>query len=155
MIKVIINKLFPNFLIFVLYVLFSKSIIFLYKREFHPFTLVPMFNNFPNWSYTFYVTNDHDSLIPIMKYFNYDAGTLGHKFYAIGDVMKYNYGYQRETESELDILGKQMLESLKESQTKNIPTDKLKLYRKTFYWENGKIREKDVLLRVEDVNTIE
>lgn len=84
---------------------------FLILGEVHPFSAYPMYNSFPNWSYTFYFTDENDSLIPSNE-FDLSSGAINHKFYAICEDERINYGYGRESKSELFSIGKKMTEMI-------------------------------------------
>jgi hypothetical protein len=63
----------------------------LWIGEVHPFTLVPMYNSFPNYGYAFYITDEHNKVLPIKKYFSYQSGNLGHYYNAMAQLAEKCY----------------------------------------------------------------
>lgn len=126
----------------------------LIRCEFHPFSLFPMYNSFPNWGYVFYVENERGEVVPFRTKFsvNKDAGNVAHNFYTYSNLHQLDYGYGVESPSHLKNAGKEMMAMI----IKNEPLDKLdfdtlKLYRRYYFLENDDIKHKDDLMYVQPI----
>lgn len=102
-------------------------------NEFHPFSRYPMYNQFPNWSYAFYLTDEDNKLIPAQK-LNITGGGIGHLYYSIAQHKKIKVGYGMEEKKDLAILGNAMINELLKRNPKQTEFKKLKLYREYFYY---------------------
>lgn len=114
--------------------------------ETHPFSKFPMYSSFANWSYVFYITDVNDSLIPCKK-LHTRGGNLGHNFYAICNKKNISYGDGLESKSDLKEIGLEMMQLvLNNLENSNIRNEKLKLWRKFFYFKNDSILFKNQLI---------
>lgn len=111
--------------------------------EVHPFTLVPMYNHFPNWSYAFYLTDEKNQLIPLKEHFRYSAGNFGHHFCAVAEDENISYGERRESDSELNLIGEKMLLKLSGQCYKKTEAEEVRLHRLCFYWEGDSVQTED------------
>jgi hypothetical protein len=68
-----------------------------------------MYNNFPNWSYTFYFTDSNERLIDLPEITH---AQLSHKFYAECNVQKVIYGYGIESKTDLQYVGEKLTQKL-------------------------------------------
>lgn len=118
----------------------------LWIGEVHPFTLVPMYNHFPNWAYAYYLTNEKQELILVNEHFDYHAGSLSHLFCGIAQENHIAYGNMRESDDELALIGTQMLKQLKPLVKKEISGKELQLHRKTFFIHQDRISSRDQVL---------
>jgi len=74
-----------------------------FVRETYPFSMYPMYNNFPNWSYTFYFEDQKkESLGEIMSM---SYGSLNHLYFTECQKSCVYCGFGSETTSELQKLG--------------------------------------------------
>ena len=110
---------------------------FLILGEVHPFSSYPMYNSFPNWSYTFYFTDENDSLIPSDE-FDLSSGAINHKFYAICKSERINYGHGKESKSELFSIGEKMTEMIIPA-AKKMDLSIVRLHRIHFKYVKGKV----------------
>lgn len=110
---------------------------FLIFGETHPFSRYPMYSSFPNWSYVFYITDEHDKIIPFEK-INIHGAEVSHLYYLISEDLQILCGDFQESEEDLDIIGRKMLEVIKAQKGFDYPT--IKLYRDGFYLENDSIK---------------
>lgn len=78
-----------------------------------------MYNSFPNWSYAFYLSDQDGKLIPSYDVFKVSGGWLGHTFASVCQDKNINYGHNVESEEELNIVGKQMMDMILEKNVKN------------------------------------
>lgn len=118
----------------------------LWIGEIHPFTLVPMYNQFPNWSYAYYLTNEKQEMIPIKTHFNYHAGSLSHLFCGIAAEKKIAYGNMMESEEDLAVIGTRMLFQLKPFLKKDFTGEQIQIHRKTFFIQHEQISSRDQIL---------
>src|SRR5690554_5406096 len=78
-------------------------------REWYPFSFYPMYNEFPNWSYTFYLEDENQEHIRID---DLDHGSLSHLFYAEANNIKIHYGNNIESKEELEQVGEKIIENI-------------------------------------------
>lgn len=123
--------------------------------EVHPFTLVPMYNQFPNWSYAFFITDEKEQVIPIKAHFRYGAGNLGHHFCAVAADENIHYGNRVESGEELEKIGGSMLEKLSGQCYKKPESAEVQLHRLCFYWEQDSIRTEDKMLSAIATSTLQ
>ena len=105
--------------------------------EVHPFSLLPMYNSFPNWAYAFYVSDKQDNLLPNNKYFAIPAMDLAHNYYAICEDQKINTGYEMETKEELNKAGEIMMQKLLAKHSASLTADTLQLHRICYSFQGG------------------
>ncbi len=114
--------------------------------EIHPFTLMPMYNKFVNYAYSFKVTDKEGKVIPVSSYYSTTCGSLAHKFYAIAQTFGINYGFDSETPQELQLIGKQLLKELQASRKTNPQADTIYLYLVNHSFENDSIVKTERLM---------
>ena len=114
--------------------------------EVHPFTLVPMYNNFPNWAYAFYASDDEGSLLPNNSYFKINSADLAHKYYTICQNNNIRYGDRIETDQELNLVGRLMLNELLDSKANNSFFDKVNIHRVCYFYENDSVNSQDIIM---------
>lgn len=116
-------------------------------KETHPFSKFTMYNQFPNWSYVFFLSDKNYELVPSITHFNISGGWIGHTFYAICQSEGINYGNNMETKEELSLIGEKMFEQITK---KNVPFlenhDTLYLYKTSFSIQNDEIIKKDEII---------
>lgn len=108
--------------------------------EVYPFSFYPMYNHFPNWSYSFYFTDDDQNIIELVNG-NYTG--LSHQYAAVAARNEINYGSATETKEELLIIGKELISnSFSEKPFKTI-----RLFRIHNYFDDqGKIASDTILM---------
>lgn len=131
-------RLLQNVLVGVVYVVLSLLI-----GEQHPFTLVPMYSNLPNYAYSFYLSDDKGQILPFAKYFKCADDYPAHTYNAICEDKKISYGNGLETEEQLAEIGKQMIAELKEHQYALLPKGQVQLHRINYFMENDSLKEVD------------
>ena len=114
--------------------------------EIHPFTLMPMYNKFVNYAYSFKLTDKEGKVIPVSSYYSITCGSLAHKFYAISNSLAVNCGFEKETTQELRIIGKKLLKELEASRKTNPPADTICLYLVNHSFENDSIVKTEKLM---------
>ena len=118
----------------------------LWIGEVHPFTLVPMYNHFPNWAYAFYLTNENQKLLPVKKYFKHHSVNLGHLYCGIAVEQNIRYGNREETDSDLEKIGNRMIQQICPLMKTSPEGDYIQLHRKAFFLVNGKIHSQDQII---------
>ncbi len=111
----------------------------LFLGEMHPFSLLPMYDSFPNWAYAFYVSDKQDNLLPNNKHFTIPAMDLAHNYYTICEDQKINTGYERETKEELNKAGEIMLEKLLAKRANTLTADTIQLHRICYSLEGDSV----------------
>lgn len=133
---------YKTYIIFIFYILGT----FLFK-ETHPFSRFPMYNNFPNWSYVFFISNQNHELVPSMTNFNISGGWIGHTFYALCHSEGIKYGDNMETKEELKNIGEKMFKQItSKNQSFLEEHDTLYFHKIYFSIENNKIVKKDEII---------
>jgi hypothetical protein len=136
----VINK-YKFILVFSVYILGS-----LLLGEIHPFSRFPMYNQFPNWSYVFYLSDENYELIPSMK-FNISGGWIGHTFYAICQDENILYGDNVESEEELEIVGRKMLDIILPKNQDELSIHKIiHLHKVSYFFEGSEIISSDKVM---------
>jgi hypothetical protein len=118
----------------------------LWIGEVHPFTLVPMYNNFPNYGYAFYITDEVNHVIPIKSYFRYESGGLGHYYNAMANKYKFSTGFEIESPEELSIIGKEMLTQLADKCYQSPPAKAIVLHRVCYTFVNDSLEQHHVAM---------
>tara|TARA_B110000503_G_scaffold140518_1_gene231592 strand:- start:2198 stop:2641 length:444 start_codon:yes stop_codon:yes gene_type:complete len=112
-------------------------------RETHPFSRFPMYSSFPNWAYSFYLTDENDKIIPLSS-LETNGSSLGHLFGSVSDELSIPYGNFMESDEDLLRIGKRMMEILTEG--RDLEADQLELHRKAFYYKNDSITGQDIIM---------
>ena len=114
--------------------------------EVHPFTLLPMYNTFPNWAYTFYVSDSRGSLLQNDKYFTIPADGLAHLYYSICEKEGVAQGYEKETTAELKKAGEIMMETLVLNPLSPFTGDTLQLHRVCYSINEDSIQSNNIII---------
>lgn len=117
--------------------------------EHHPFTLVKMFDSFPNWAYVFYTRNAKNEILFVNKYYNIkrNEGTVAHTFFSYCDQHKIAYGYGKEDSSQLHKAGSYLLTyMLEEIDCPQNQLDTIYLIRKHLYFRNNQLIQYDQII---------
>ena len=141
---------YKRYFIFVGYVVISLLI----GKEFYPFSRFPMYDRFPNWSYVFYMQNEHGEVLPFNRYFTLEksAGNVAHNFYIYFNSKNYPYGYGKEDPVHLQNAGESLMAMIiKNEPIEKFGFDSLKLYRRFYYLDNNQIKYRDDLMYVQPV----
>jgi hypothetical protein len=112
-------------------------------QEFHPFSKYPMYSSFPNYSYSFYVADGKDSLLPFMQNFKVQANEIGHIYVEICEEHQFKHGFGMETDSQLRIVGQELLGTIIKARKMTLSTDSVSIHRKYYFFEGGKIKNHD------------
>lgn len=72
-------------------------------REFYPFSRYPMYDNFPNWSYTFYFEDEAGN--NLKKILPMSHGAFTHLYFTECQNKCVPCGYGLETSAELELIG--------------------------------------------------
>lgn len=119
--------------------------------EWYPFSFYPMYNNFPNWSYTFYVEDEHGN--NLKQYMNAYHSSLSHLYYSACEKQEISYGYAMETKEQLHVVGQIMIQQVLEwEKIKKTTIDEIRLYRIHNYIKKRKIISDTVLIFKRDAN---
>ncbi len=86
---------------------FSIIIITFLVGEIYPFSFYPMYNNFPNFSYVFYIEDDKGK--NLKEYLLVSHAGLSHIFFAQCEVLKIQSGLGMEKKKNLETIGSKML----------------------------------------------
>lgn len=118
------------------YLIFAGYIILcLCLNEFYPFSKYPMYNQFPNSSYVFFLRDNHHRMVPLNKYFKAEGAGLGHLYFSLLNL----HHYRNFTKETTDTIGKEMFGYILSTKYREPPFDTLSLNRIFFHVENGKI----------------
>lgn len=75
-------------------------------REYYPFSVYPMYNHFPNWSYTFYFKTEDGQNVGQLTPISH--GDLSHLFFTECIKRKLDYGFGCESSNDLNEIGENM-----------------------------------------------
>jgi len=116
-------------------------------KEFHPFSLFPMYNSFPNYGYAFYLKNEHNEMVPFSKNFSPDknAGYIAHTYASFFNYNGFKSGFGIESPEHLRLVGNELMDAILKD-VNNLPFDTLKLYRRNYFIEKEKLTYKDDLI---------
>lgn len=121
-------------------------IICLIVGECHPFSLVSMYNSFPDKACTFYLSDSKGRLLPLKSYYHYITGDLTHNYNAICRSMNMNGGNQAETPEQLDSIGKKMMEILEQRRFLKPPVDPIQLHQVYYSLKGDSIHSSDNII---------
>lgn len=137
---------FKTYFIFLLYMLGA----FLFK-ETHPFSRFPMYNQFPNWAYAFYLSDENKNLISSMN-FDITGGWIGHTFYAICNEKNILYGDNVETQEELNQIGSKMLDIILAKNPDQVTNySKIHLHKISYYFKEDSLVTTDKIIHARTV----
>lgn len=88
-----------------------------------------MYSSFPNWAYSFYVTNKTNKVIPLSS-LDTDGAALGQLYGSVADELNIKYGNFMESECDVHKIGDRMMEIVLEPRDSSVTG--LRLYRKAF-----------------------
>ena len=136
-----LTLLLNNFIQLKKHVYFFGLIFFTFAfDEVYPFSFYPMYNEFPNWSYSFYFTDDKQNIIQL-KNGNYNG--ISHQYAAVASSKGISYGNAAESEEELLIIGKELIYN----SFSNNPSKTIYLFRiHNYFDENGKVVSDTILM---------
>ena len=134
-----------RYLLFVFYVVICVWI----GKDFHPFSMFPMYNSFPNYSYAFYLKNERGELVPFRKNLSAgkNAGAMAHQYASFYNFHHYNAGFGEESKTSLNEAGKELMGTLLQGESgRNFNFDTLFLYRRYYRLSNDSINYRDDLV---------
>ncbi len=133
------------YILLLLYIISSLLI----RKEFHPFSLFPMYNSFINYGYVFFVKNEQGDILPFYKKFSAgkNAGYTAHAFGAFCHYHGYSFGFGKEDSVLLKQAGRELTDMLLRNEDfRNSSFDSLCLYKRYYYLKNGKLLYRDDLM---------
>lgn len=126
---------------------FSTILITFIAGEFYPFSFYPMYNHFPNWSYTFYFEDENNN--NIKHFLVVSHGSLSHLFYSACQRQEISYGYGQETDDELQSVGERISrQALYWSEIEKAGFSDVKLYRIHNYMTSSQLISDTLLISV-------
>jgi hypothetical protein len=130
-----------NYFIFMGYILLS-----LVLSEFHPFSKYPMYNQFPNYAYLFFIRDNANQFVPLNAHYTATGANLGHLYFSICDLHHFNATNINTRSDTSDIIGKEMLHYIVSTRyNKSIP-DSISINRICLHLEGGKIISNEIRL---------
>jgi hypothetical protein len=129
--------------------IFYVVISLLIGKDFHPFSMFPMYNSFPNYSYVFYLKNEKDSMVPFFPNFlrGKNAGALAHQYGSFFSYHHYVAGFGQENRSNLNEAGKDLMETLLQGEPRaKFGFDTLFLYKRYYHLDHDSINYRDDLI---------
>jgi hypothetical protein len=121
-------------------------IISLIVGECHPFSLVSMYNSFPDKACTFYLSDSKGTLLPLARYYHYITGDLTHNYNAICRSMGINGGNQAETVEQLHTIAKSMMAILEQRCFSKPVADTVQLHQVYYFLKGDSIRSSDIII---------
>jgi len=114
--------------------------------EHHPFTLVPMYNSFPNYAYSFYLADSTNRLLPLAQYYSLADDELSHHYSSICQVQNIAFGNQCESPDQLQKIGSAMFAKLKHYRYAELPARKIQLHRVCYFLQADTIAQNDLVM---------
>lgn len=114
--------------------------------EVHPFTTVPMYSHFPNWAYSFYLSNQQGRVIPYGHYFAFADDELSHRYFALCQQLHIPADNRAETTAQRQQVGQQLFAQLKAARVKPLPAGTIRLHRVCYYLQADTIAKQDIVL---------
>ncbi len=102
-----------------------------------------MYCSFPNYAYAFYVADTQGKMLPLDKYFGVKANEVSHLYVRVCEEKGFENGYGTESNSELEMVGKEMLTRILVSASKAIDCDSVSIHRINWHIENDIIVKDD------------
>lgn len=118
--------------------------------EIHPFTTVPMYTTFPNYAYSFKLTDTKGNLIPIAKYYHSSSDELSHQFSNIANNLHLS-STDYEDSYNMRIIGKMLFTGMRMNVKNTPPVDSIQLYLVSYTRNNGNITAKETLMYADGV----
>ena len=134
-----------KYFLLVFYVVVSLLI----GREFHPFSLFPMYNSFPNYSYAFFLKNEKGELVPFRSNFSRakNAGGVAHQYASFFNFHHYEDGFSAEDSAHVKEAGQALMASILQGENiSHFSFDTLRLYRRDYHLNNNQINYQDDLI---------
>ena len=134
-----------RYLLLIFYVVISLLI----GKDFHPFSLFPMYNSFPNYSYVFYLKNERGEIVPYTQRFTLakNAGSVAHQYSSFFNFHHYRSGFGEEDSVHLKEAGKELMGMLLQGEnTSKFGFDTLMLYRRYYRLHNDSLNYQDDLI---------
>lgn len=117
---------------------FSILLITFIVKEFFPFSFYPMYNQFPNYAYIFYITDEHQQVRNDLMRIN--AGELSHLYFTECENQQIEYGNGVETKEQLNIIGLNITQqAIDLTAAKEVEVKDLQLYRIYSHFENNQM----------------
>ncbi len=114
--------------------------------ETHPFSLVEMYNSFPNFARTFLLTDSHENVLPFNEYYWLNSSDLSHKYNTAIELIQSKKPGQKLAPDDLQKVGEIMMKALNDNSKKPVEADSLKLYLITNYMSNDSVQTDKQLL---------
>lgn len=97
-------------------------------KEFYPFSFYPMYNQFPNYAYVFYILDENNHKID--RFMVVDHEELSHLFFSVCEQQSIKYGEGIESAEELEKVGEEVIrQALSWEDLSKSTIKKAKLYR--------------------------
>lgn len=109
-------------------------------KEAYPFTTFPMYNEFPNYAYVFYLSDSSSKAIPLER-LHMGGGELAHNYFAIANALRFPNGKNLETEQHLSIIGQKMARIISQKNSKPMP--RFQIHRLYFYKQQDQLKKQD------------
>ena len=106
-----------------------------------------MYSHFPNWAYSFYLTDENGEIIPFTL-LETKGAAIGHLYGNVSDELNIPYGNFSESNNELKKIGDRILNILLKS--KELDVTEVNLFRKAFFYKNDSIHNQiDLMISYE------
>jgi hypothetical protein len=122
---------------FAFLVFFAGGLLF---NEMYPFTRFPMYNEFPNYSYVFYLRDTEGHPIPLRQ-LRMGGGELAHNYFAIANALQLPNGENLETQEHLALIGKKMAQIIRQKNPKFV--QRFQIHRLYFYKQKNQLKKQD------------
>jgi hypothetical protein len=112
----------------------------IFFAERYPFTRFPMYNEFPNYSYVFYISDLNNKPLALAK-LGIGGGELAHNYFAIANARQFPNGKNLETSQHLRQIGYEMARIIRQKKPNfKVPFQIHRLY---FYKSKNQLKRQD------------
>lgn len=108
--------------------------------ECYPFTRFPMYNEFPNYSYVFYVSDLNNNPLALAR-LGMGGGELAHNYFAIANSHGFANGKNLESAQHLKQIGFEMAQIMKQKNPRF--KEPFQIHRLYFYKSNNQLKRQD------------
>ncbi len=99
-----------------------------------------MYNEFPNYSYVFYLRDTEGHPIPLRQ-LRMGGGELAHNYFAIANALQLPNGKNLETQEHLALIGKKMAQIIRQKNPKFV--QRFQIHRLYFYKQKNQLKKQD------------
>jgi hypothetical protein len=109
----------------------------------HPFSLVSMYDSFPESATTFYLSDKKGKLLPLKSYYHYGTGDLTHFYGAFCESKNFSREEEAQSPAQLNAIGEAMISELEQHKFAALPADTVQVHQVYYFFKDGSLHQKD------------